>query len=66
MADLRSDVELGRLDLQLGDLIDCCSFRGRAVYQARDALEATCGAAHSVTAVPMWLINRSHSNLRGL
>lgn len=35
MTDLRSDVELGRLDLQLGDLIDCCSFRGRTEYQVR-------------------------------
>lgn len=33
VTDLRSDVELGRLDLQLGDLIDCCCFRGRKEYQ---------------------------------
>lgn len=34
VSDLRSDVELGRLDLQLGDLIDCCSYRARSEYQA--------------------------------
>lgn len=33
VTDLRSDVELGRLDLQLGGLIDCCSFRARSEYQ---------------------------------
>lgn len=31
-------MELGRLDLQLGDLIDCCSFRGRVEYQASNSL----------------------------
>jgi len=35
VTDLRSDVEIGRLDLQLGGLIDCCSFRARSDYQAR-------------------------------
>ncbi|CAM9440618.1 unnamed protein product, partial [Hapterophycus canaliculatus] len=34
VTDLRSDVEIGRLDLQLGGLIDCCSFRARSEYQA--------------------------------
>lgn len=34
VTDLRSDVLLGRLDLQLGDLIDCCSFKARSEYQA--------------------------------
>ena len=33
VTDLRSDLELGRLDLQLGDLIDCSSFRARSEYQ---------------------------------
>lgn len=33
VTDLRSDVEIGRLDLQLGGLIDCCSFRARSEYQ---------------------------------
>ncbi|CAM9532190.1 unnamed protein product, partial [Ascophyllum nodosum] len=30
---LRPDLELGRLDLQLGELIDCSSFRARSQYQ---------------------------------
>lgn len=33
VTDLRSDVELGRLDLQLGDLIDCCCYKGRTEYK---------------------------------
>ena len=34
VTDIRSDVELGRLDIQLGGLIDCCSYRARSEYQA--------------------------------
>lgn len=33
VTDLRSDVELGRLDFQLGDLIDCCCYKGRTKYK---------------------------------
>jgi hypothetical protein len=33
VADLRSDVCLGTLELPLGPLVDCCTFRGRQEYR---------------------------------